>query len=72
MAYLDRVFVEVLHEANLSQEMSGKLSRLNGFAFLLTSIVIIALPIVVSAGAATVDDVVKNLRACQRLNGEPL
>jgi hypothetical protein len=42
--------------------MSGKLSRFNEFPFLLTSILIIALPIVVPAGAATVDDVLKNIR----------
>jgi iron(III) transport system substrate-binding protein len=43
--------------------MSGKLSRFNEFPFLLTSILIIALPIVVPAGAATIDDALKNLRS---------
>jgi hypothetical protein len=44
--------------------MSGKLSRFDEFPFLLTSIliIVIALPTVVPAGAATVDDVLKNIR----------
>jgi iron(III) transport system substrate-binding protein len=52
----------MLQGANLRQEMNGKLSRFNEFPFLLTSILIIALPIVVPTGAATVDDVLKNIR----------